>query len=200
MITGKPRRAISKWPRIYSFFWFPHLPVLFFTLSPLSSTTLFFHLVFFSVLSTSSSQSSSPPSFSSLCFYRCRMFPQISPHSLAVISFLSHVFFSSLLALASFFPPILISFFVPSHPSSLSSPSSCFPHFETSALTAGCQTTRRSYPQFTSSHNEDAGRSRCRVQTLKAAIRRSLWVSFGEEVKVGVWCLMLETAECFPLM
>lgn len=112
MITGKPRRAISKWPRIYSFFWFPHLPVLFFTLSPLSSTTLFFHLVFFSVLSTSSSQSSSPPSFSSLCFYRCRMFPQISPHSLAVISFLSHVFFSSLLALASFFPPILISFFL----------------------------------------------------------------------------------------
>lgn len=111
MITGKPRRAISKWPRIYSFFWFPHLPVLFFTLSPLSSTTLFFHLVFFSVLSTSSSQSSSPPSFSSLCFYCCRVFPQISPHSLAVISFLSHVFFSSLLALASFFPPILISFF-----------------------------------------------------------------------------------------
>lgn len=77
MITGKPCRAISKSPCIYSFFFlFPHLPVLFFTLSPLSSTTLFFHLVFFSVLSTSSSQSSSPPSFSSLCF--CLSLPYVS--------------------------------------------------------------------------------------------------------------------------
>lgn len=53
-----------------------------------------------------------PPSPLFVSVYCCRMFPQISPHSLAVISFLSHVFFSSLLALASFFPPILICFFL----------------------------------------------------------------------------------------
>lgn len=50
-----------------------------------------------------------------------------------------------------------------------------FPPHGTSALTAGCRkTTRRLYPQFTSPHNEDGGRSRCRVQTLKAAIKGSL--------------------------
>lgn len=149
-----------------------------------------------------SSQSSCLPSSSSsssLCF--CLSLPHVSsnvfpfPHCLLL---LSHILFSSSPLPA--FPPNSNLFFVPSRPSSLSSPSSRFLHFETSALTAGCQTTRRFYPQFTSSHNEDAGRSRCRVQTLKAAIRRSLWVSFGEEVKVGVWCLMLETAECFLLM
>jgi len=95
------------------------------------------------------------------------------------------VFICSILSLACAFshPTHLFSF--PSRPSSFSSPSSCFLHFETSALTACCRTTRRSYPQFTSSHNEDAGCLRCRVQTLKAAIRKSSWVRIGEEVKVA---------------
>lgn len=117
-----------------------------------------------------------PPPFLSIfvfrlfCFLKCPPTPSPSPSPL-----FSLLLFFSLPSLAGSFSRSQ-SLFSPlaSRLSSLSSHSSCFLPSETSALTAGCRTTRGFYPQFTSPRNEDDGRSRCRVQTLNEAIKRSL--------------------------
>lgn len=95
MITGKPRRAISKWPRIYSFFFISSPSCTF----PYFVSTPFIHFIFTTWFSSQfyppcpPKVPLPPPSPLFVSVYRCRMFPQISTHSLAVISFLSHVFF-----------------------------------------------------------------------------------------------------------
>ena len=137
----------------------------------------------------------SPPP-SSVSVYLCLsppLLPQMSSDSLAVAVapfFLSS--FSSPSPPSPALSPALNLFFPRSHHVCplfrLVPPVSCLLKHQRSQRAV--ETTRGFYPQFTSPRNEDDGRSRCRVQTLNEAIKRSLWVSFGGEVRRdgGVWC------------
>lgn len=135
--------------------------LLFLVFHPVLCSSLHFLLIlaslFFFILPGSTPSTTSPV----LLFILCSFLVSCPDSIIVFLASLPHQFF---LPLVSFIPP----------PSRSSSHFSCFLSSEPSALTARRRTTRRLYPQFTSSHNEDDGRSRCTVQTLKAAIRRSL--------------------------